>query len=49
MMADVGNVQADDQVTKEALKTSLIDALKTNRKALPFLPEILEELIETKR
>lgn len=35
-----------DQAAKESLMTSLIAALKENRAALPFLPAMMEQLIE---
>ena len=47
-MANAENDRSD-QAAKESLVASLIEALKDNREALRFLPEMMEELIETQK
>lgn len=42
----MANNDQANQEAKEALVTSIIAALKEHRAALPFLPEMMEQLIE---
>ena len=47
-MADIQSDQAN-HANKKKLMASLIDALKDNREALRFLPEVIEEFTERKQ
>ena len=47
-MANAENDQAN-QAAKESLVASLIEALKDNREALRFLPEMMEDFIEMQK